>query len=180
MANTRHFGTADPFAAFDVGEYGAELGVHRDDIAPELSHETLQLVRVRVAEDGTLRRADDDAVVRAIVHEAQSEDALLDGMLADLPPEADEDDLLLSTLIHEAIPPAFVRLDRPDGENVVTKVMALDADVDRHGLLLSLGRAAQSEGITEEIVDKYERALDTLLGFDDPAEVERVVEERLL
>ncbi len=171
-------GKSDPFAALEPGEYGADVGVHPDDIAPSFRNEDLQFVRGYVDDQRNLRRADGGAFVRNVVSEAGSDEELVQKMLEDVPPESGGDTHLVSALIHEAIPPAFVRLEGPDDENVVTKVMELDVETNKYDLLVSLGRAAQQRG--EGAVPTIESALDTLADVEDADAVEKVIEERLL
>jgi len=169
----------DPFAALEVGEYGADVGVHPDDIAPEFRNEDLRLVRVYRDDQGNLRRVEDDAFVRNVVVDSENNEELVRGMLANVPADARDSDLLLSALIHEAIPPSFVRLDDPDGENVVTKVMALEVETNKYELLLSLGDAVQHADTGGEVA-KVEQALDNLADFEGVEGIERYIEQNLL
>lgn len=158
---------SDPFAALAPGEYGTALGVHPDDVAEEFPNEDLRLERVYVTDDGSLRRVADDAFVRHVVEESGTDPALLKRMLADVPPTASDDALLASALFHEAIPPEFVRLEHPDGETVVSQVLALDTDVSKYRILLKLGHTVSAEGATEQNVETVRSALDTLSGLED-------------
>ncbi|WP_228841660.1 hypothetical protein [Haloarcula sp. CBA1127] len=83
---------ADPFAALAVGDYGADVCVHRDDISTEFPNEILELVRVRVDENRDLRRVASDRFVRNVVR-ADSDDrhSVIKRMLADVPADATED-----------------------------------------------------------------------------------------
>lgn len=173
-------GVSDPFAALDAGEFGAEVGVHVDDIAEEFVNEDLELVRVYVDEDRNLRRVDTDTFVRNVVDDADSDIEMMKGMLGDVPPDANQADQLASALFHEAIPPSFVRLDSPDDENVVTRVMDLDVEMNKYDLLLSLGAAASGDGFTNDDLETMEQALDNLADLEDVDGVERLIEERLL
>ncbi|WP_367175685.1 hypothetical protein [Haloarcula rubripromontorii] len=172
---------ADPFAALAVGGYGADVCVHRDDISTEFPNEILELVRVRVDENRDLRRVDSDRFVRNVVV-ANSNDrrSVVKRMLADVPADATDEDLYVSALLRDVIPPSFVRLNDPDDENVVTKVMELDTTVSKIKLLVSLGRVAQQDDFTAEDLDSMEGALDTLAELDDTENVDQYIRERLL
>ncbi|WP_209452231.1 hypothetical protein [Halosimplex halophilum] len=159
-------GLSDPFANLDAGEYGADVGVEPDDISGEFTNDALRLRRVRVDDERNLRRVDDDAFVRNVVDKKHDDQLdLIQAMLAEIPREPHTDEHA-SALLHEAIPPSFVRLDGPDDENVVTKVMNLDTDVSKHDLLISLGRVAQQDDFTDDDLDSIEDALDTLDELD--------------
>ncbi|MFC6756887.1 hypothetical protein ACFQER_09595 [Halomicroarcula sp. GCM10025894] len=171
---------ADPFASFDSGQIGTDICVHRDDIAPEFANEDLNLVPVRVDEHRNLRHLDTDVFVRNVVTDTTGEKAdIVKRMLSDIPATAG-DDLYVSALLREVIPPSFVRLDDPDDENVVTKVMALETDVSKIKLLVSLGRVAQQDDFTVEDLDSMEGALDTLAELDDTENIDQYIRERLL
>lgn len=170
---------ADPFEPLERGAYGAEAAVRRADIADEFRNEDLELVRVYVDEDRDLRRVEDDSFVRNVVtDDPDDRAAVVRRMLADVPADAAENDLMVSALVHEAIPPSFVRLDEPDGANVVTRVMNLDVDTNKVELLISLGRAAQ-HGDGMDVVT-IESALDELAGLEDSDGVDRWIEQNLL
>jgi len=100
-------------------------------------------------------------------------------MLSDIPATAD-DDLYVSALLREVIPPVFVRLDDPEDENVVTKVMNLDTDVSKIKLLVSLGRVVQQDDFTAADLDSMEGALDTLNELDDTQNIDQYIRDRLL
>ncbi len=80
-------------------------------------------------------------------------------MLADVPSDATDDNLYVSALLRDVIPPAFVRLDDPDNESVVTKVMRLETDVNKIKLLVSLGRVARQVDFTADDLGSMEGAL---------------------
>ena len=171
---------ADPFAALDMGEYGADVCLHRDDIARSFPNEDLRLIRVEVDEERNLRRVDTGAFVRNVVDADPGDDADLVGrMLSDIPADATDADLHVSALFHAAVPPAFVRLDGPDDENLVTKVMALDLNVSKVELLVTFGRVAQHDDFTQENLDSMEGAMDTLAQVDADAATQYVRENFL-
>ncbi|WP_232685985.1 hypothetical protein [Halobacterium zhouii] len=169
----------DSFRDLDAGEHGADVGVHPDDIDSTFRNEDLRLVRVYRDDQGDLRRADGGGFVRNVVEDAGSDEELVDGMLRDVPPESTGDDHLLSALVHEAIPASFVRLDEPSGENVVTRVMALDVRTSKYDLLRVLGDASKHEDFTRDDLAKMEQALETLAEMDRE-QAERVIEQRFL
>jgi len=171
----------DPFAALDIGEYGADVCVHRDDISTEFPNEILELIRVQVNEDRDLRRVDSGQFVRNVVY-ADSDDrhSVIKQMLADVPSDATDDNLYVSALLRDVIPPAFVRLDDPDNESVVTKVMRLETDVNKIKLLVSLGRVARQDDFTADDLGSMEGALDTLNELDDNENIDQYIEAKLL
>lgn len=174
-------GLSDPFAQLEPGTYGADVCVHRDDIAAEFRNEDMQLVRVRVDEDRNLRRIDDDTFVRNIVVDSlEDKVAFVKQMLADIPPDARQDELMVSALLHEAIPPSFVRLADPDGENVVTRVMNLDVDTNKYELLVSLGRAAQQDEFGAEDLRTMEQGLTNLADLENVEGIEQWIEDAFL
>ncbi|WP_226013285.1 hypothetical protein [Halomicrobium salinisoli] len=174
-------GLQDPFAALSAGDYGADVCVTPEDIDPEFPNEDLQLERVYVDESGDLRRVDDDTFVRNVVDGHYEDDgAFLEAMLSEVPDDADHDRLMVSTLLHERIPTTFVRLEDPDDENVVTRVLDLGVDIDKHDLLFSLARVANEGDFEDDEVASIEGALETLADVDDPEVAERIIEERLL
>lgn len=171
---------SDPFASFDPGAIGTDVCVHRDDITSEFANEDLQLIPVRVDEHRNLRHLDTNAFVRNVVTDATGDKSdIIKRMLSDIPATAD-DDLYVSALLRDVIPPAFIRLDSPDDENVVTKVMRLDTDVSKVKLFVSLGRVAQQDDFTAEDLDSMEGALDTLNELDDNENIDQYIEQRLL
>ncbi|MCU4802741.1 hypothetical protein OB920_20475 [Halobacteria archaeon HArc-gm2] len=173
-------GLADPFAALDRGEYGADVCVHRDDISRAFPNEDLHLVRVRIDENGDLRRLDGDAFVRNVVDDPGDDAAFVKRMLADVPADATGGDTMVSALLHESVPTEFVRLEDPDDENVVSRVMDLDVDASKFELLVSLGRVAQQDDFTGEDLASIEGALETLQQLEDTEAVERYVRENFL
>ncbi|SFR97813.1 hypothetical protein SAMN05216559_1919 [Halomicrobium zhouii] len=174
-------GLADPFAALGPGEYGADVCVHREDISRAFPNEDLRLVRVRVDENGDLRRLDGDTFVRNVVDDDPSDDtAFVKRMLVDVPADATEGDAMVSALLHGSVPTDFVRLDGPDDENVVTKVMELDVGASKFELLVSLGRVAQQDDFTSADLASIEGALETLQQLEDTDAVDRYVRENFL
>ncbi|MDS0261032.1 hypothetical protein NDI56_16655 [Haloarcula sp. S1CR25-12] len=175
----RH-GLSDPFAAFDVGDIGADVCVPRDDISQAFPNEDIELIHVRVDENRDLRRIGSDRFVRNIVDEDPGNDmTFIKAMLADIPADATEHDPMVSALLDGRIPPSFVRLDDADAQNVVTRVMDLGTTVSKFELLLSLGRVTQQDDFTAEDLESMEGTLDTLNELDDE-NVDQYIEQKLL
>lgn len=176
---TTDLSLTDPFNDLSSGNYGTDVCVAREDIAAEFRNEDLQLIRVSVDENRDLRRIDDDTFVRNVVDtDFADDDAVIQAQLDDIPAAATEDDLMVSALLHDAIPPSFVRLDDLDDETVVSRVMNLDVDTNKVELLISLGRAAQHEdGVAVETI---EAALDSLADLDGVDGVDQWIEDTLL
>lgn len=171
----------DPFAALETGAIGTDLCVPREKIGPEFPNEDLELVRVRVDEERNLRRLDTGAFVRNVVDDDPGDPAaFMMAMLEDIPTDATPDEPMVSALLKDAIPPAFVRLDDADDETVVTKVVALDIDVAKVDLLITLGRVAQDGDVTDEGLREMERFLEKLEGLDDLEGIEQRIQDRLL
>lgn len=170
---------SDPFAALEPGEYGTDVCVSPDDIAAEFRNEDLELLRVYVDEDRNLRRVSDDTFVRNVVVDAPDDNqAFVKAMLADVPSEVDKTDQMVSALLNDPIPPAFVRADSPDDETVVSRVLAFDVDTNKIELLVSLGRAVAHDD--EMDAGTVESALDALADLEDPKQIERYIETQLL
>lgn len=172
---------SDPFAALAPGEHGTELGITREEIGKDFTNENIRLVRVYVGDNGDLRRIEDDSFVRKIIADGPDDRvAFIQRTLSDVPPDAREDQQVVSALLNDAIPPSFVQLDGPDGENVVTKVMALDVETNKYALLCSLGRDAQHDDFTAEDREAMETALENLAGLGDVEGIEEYIETNLL
>ncbi|WP_339106349.1 hypothetical protein [Haloterrigena salinisoli] len=173
-------GLADPFAALEAGDIGTDLCVPRDKIAPEFRNEDLEVVHIRVDEERNLRRLEDGTFVRNVVDDDPGDDmAVMMAMLEDIPADAAADELMVSALLHEAVPPAFVRLEDPDGETVVTTVDALGSDVNKVELLISLGRIAQQQGVDDEGMQEMTQLLTKLERLDDLENIEGYIRDRL-
>lgn len=174
-------GLSDPFAALETGAIGTDVCVSRDEIAPQFDNENLQLVRVRIDEQRNLRRLDDDSFVRNVVDDpADDQLTLVKGMLSDIPTDGVEQNLMVSALLHEDIPPSFVRLDHPDGETIASKVLALETNANKYELLSSLGRVTQQDDFTENDLQTIHGALDTLAELDDSDQIDEFIDQELL
>ena len=172
---------SDPFTALDHGEHGADICVHRDDISESFTNDDIQLVRAYVDRNRNLRHVDDERFVRNVVDaDLDSDLAYVQRMLAEIPTDATDDDLMISALLQKAIPPSFVRLEDADDENVVTKVMALDTGVSKIELLVSLGRVAQQDEFGADDLESMEEVLDTLHELDETEDIDQYIRNRLL
>ncbi|WP_306054758.1 hypothetical protein [Natronococcus wangiae] len=171
----------DPFASLDTGAIGTDLCVPQDKIGPKFHNEDLELIHVRVDDQRNLRRLDTDTFVRNVVDDDPGDPAaFMMATLEEIPPDANADELMVSTILKDAIPPAFVRLDEPDGENVVTKVSNLDVDAPKVNLLIRLGRIAQAREFSDEELREMAQFLDQLDQLDDVEGIERAIRDRLL
>lgn len=170
---------SDPFAPLEPGAYGTDVCVDPDDIAAEFRNEDLELVRVYVDEERTLRRVRDDSFVRNLVVDAPDDNvAFVKAMLADVPSDAAATDPRVSALLNDAIPPSFVRADGPDDETVASRVLALPVNTSKIELLVSLGRAVRRG--EEMDATTVESAVENLAELDDPREIEEYIETNLL
>ena len=163
---------SDPFPVLATGEYGTDAVVDRADLAREFTNEALTLERVYRDESNTLRRVEDDSFLRRIIDDGE--------VIGDLPADVDEADEPLSALLEASIPPAFVRLDDPDGETVVSTVLALDTEASKHKLLWSLAQTAQSQDVSEEVLTKIDRILTELQRLDDEDGLDQYIEQNFL
>ena len=163
---------SDPFAVLATGEYGTDAVVDRADLAREFTNEALTLERVYRDESNTLRRVEDDSFLRRIIDDGE--------VIGDLPANVDEADKPLSALLEASIPPAFVRLNDPNGETVVSKVLALDTEASKHKLLWSLAQTAQSQDVSEEVLTKIDRILTELQRLDDEDGLDQYTEQNFL
>jgi len=171
----------DPFAALESGAHGTDVCVAREDITSQFRNDDLQLVRVYVDENRDLRRLDDDTFVRNVVDENLTDHrAVIEAELAAIPPDADEDELMVSALLHDAVPTSFVRLDDPNGQTIASQVMDLDIETNKQELLISLGQAAQHKGESSETLQTIEQALDKLTELEDVGGIDDWIEANLL
>jgi hypothetical protein len=163
---------SDPFAVLATGKYGTDAVVDRADLAREFTNEALTLERVYRDESNVLRRVEDDSFVRRIIDDGE--------VIGDLPANVDEADEPLSALLEASIPPAFVRLDDPDGETVVSRVLALDTGANKHKLVWSLAQTAQSQDVSEEVLTKIDRILTELQRLDDEDGFDQYIKQNFL
>ncbi|MHC3381907.1 hypothetical protein [Haloarcula sp. H-GB5] len=165
-------GFADPFTALDAGEYGTDAVIAKDDIAPEFTNEALTLERVYRDESDNLRRVEDDSFVRRLIDDGN--------VLGELPDGVDPDDERLSALIEGSIPPAFVWLDDPESETVVSKTLALDIETSKFELLVSLAQTAHSADFSDDLMTTIEGILDKLAEMDDQDGIDQYIQVKLL
>lgn len=162
---------SDPFTALEPTEYGTDAVVEKSDIAPEFTNEALTLERVYRDEEDNLRRIEDDSFVRRLID---------DGEVGALPADADPDHERVSALIQESVPPAFVRLDEPDGEIVVSRVMALDIETSKFKVIVSLAQTAQAENLSEDVMATIDELLTELQRLEDEDGIDQYIERTLL
>ncbi|WP_146418355.1 hypothetical protein [Haloarcula hispanica] len=163
---------SDPFMTLDPGEYGTDAVITKDDIAPEFTNEALTLERVYRDESDTLRRVEDDSFVRRLIDDGN--------VLGELPDGVDTDDERLSALIEGSIPPAFVRLNAPNDESIVSKTLALDIETSKFELLVNLAQTARSADVSDDVMATIEGVLDQLSEMDDQDGIDQYIEQKLL
>ncbi|AGB30397.1 hypothetical protein Natpe_0467 [Natrinema pellirubrum DSM 15624] len=146
---------------------GTDLCVLREKTAPEFRTDDLELVRVYVDDQRNLRRIDTDVFGQNIVDDDPGDDAAsMMAMLADVPADAAEDDLLVSAVLREAIPPAFVRPANSSDATVVSRLVALDSDINKVELLVSHGRVAREAGSMPMLSERWNRFSSRLRFFE--------------
>ena len=159
----------DPLADLDDGGHGADVLMDPDAAGPDYDNDDLRLCRCY--RDGhVLREIETDAFVRRLRDD--------DGdPLGEIPADASSSDESFSPLLATDVPPGFVTLEAPDGENVVTRVLALDVELDKLAILAKLGSAVGEDGPG---VDRIEAVVTQLADFQGVPGVEAMVEQRLL
>lgn len=162
---------ADPFYSLESGAYGADLVVDTDDFDAESIPDEMQLVRCRVTDDNKLRQIDTGTFVRRTVGS--------EGPIGTVPDDADPAEEMVSVLLHSSIPTSFVRLATPDDENVLTRVMNLELDVDMFELLTHLCHSLGDEYNREDVkrIEQWVSRLDAIEDVDGAAEL---VQKQLL
>lgn len=163
---------SDPFKVLDPGEYGTDAVITKSDINPEFTNEALTLERCYRDESDNLRRIEDDSFVRRVIGD--------DGPMGELPNDADPDEERLSALLNEFVPPAFVRMETPDDETIVSKILALDIETNKFDLLVSLAQTARVEGVDEEVLATIDGVLTELSEMDDAEGIDQYIQARLL
>ncbi|ELY69957.1 hypothetical protein [Natrinema versiforme] len=172
---------ADPFAALETDAIGTDLCVPREKIGPEFRNEDLELVRVRVDEQRDLRRLDDGSFVRNVVDDDPGDPAaFMRAMLEEIPAGATADDLMVSALLKDAIQPAFVRLEDPADETIVSRVVALDSDINKVEFLITLGRVAREADFSVADSREIEQVFESLETFDATVDLDQYLRDRLL
>lgn len=163
---------SDPFTALDPGEYGTDAVIAKDDIAREFTNEALTLERVYRDESDNLRRIGDDSFVRRLVEDGS--------VMGELPDDADPDAERISALMEEVFPPAFVQLDNPDGETIVSKTMALDIETSKFVLLVSLAQTARAEAASDGVLASIDGIVTELDRLDDEDGIDQYIQQTLL
>lgn len=160
----------DPFATLAEGEAGGDVLMDPESVGEDYHNDDLRLVRC-YREGDLLRECDGDGFVRRL-READGDP------IGEIPATAAPGDEAYSPLLAVDIPPAFVTLDTPDGQNVVTRVLALELDVPKLDLLAKLGSTVAVE-TSEDDVERLESLLEQLEGFQHVPGVESLLEQRL-
>jgi hypothetical protein len=160
---------SDPLATLGHGDYGTDLLLAAEAVGADYDNEDLTLVRV-YRQDDHLRSIETDEFVRRLRGPGGDPQG-------NCPPGVDSDEGGVSPLLLAEIPSAFVTLETPTDENVVTRVMALEVSLDKLELLTQLGAAyTDSEDAT---VREFEALLDDVGGIDDTDAVEHVLRQHL-
>ncbi len=161
----------DPFRELEPGEYGTDVVLEKSDIAPKFTNDILALERCYRDESDALRRVEDDSFVRRIAGD--------DGSSGEIPDGVDPNDERVSALLHESIPPEFVRLDDPDGETIVSKVLSLDVDTNKFDLLVRLGKIAEAEDFDDEVLATIDGIVSRLGELDDEDGIDAYIQQNI-
>ncbi|KAA9404605.1 hypothetical protein EGO51_19090 [Haloarcula hispanica] len=153
------------------GTYGTDAVVPQEDVALEFSNEALTLERVYRDGSNNLRRLEDDSFVRRLLDS--------DGPVGELPEDADPDDERVSVLTKRPIPTAFVRMDDPDEETIVSKMLALDIDTNKVERLVELARATDSAVVSEDTLAAIQEVLDELDDLDDEDSIHQYIQTKV-
>lgn len=149
----------DPFRKFSPGDIGADVVVEKDAVGGDISNDDLQLRRVTLDENGHLRDLETNEFVRRLYGP--------DGQIGTLPSDVTTEEELFPPLALNGVPVEFVRLSDPDGENVVTKCMALDADLDKFEFLVRLSTSVLADGYERDDIDSVENLLDSASALEN-------------
>lgn len=160
----------DPFRQLDPGDFGADVVMDQADVNGDPTNEDLRLVRCELDHEYRLWELDSGEFVRRVFDE--DGDAFHDA--ATVPSEEYH-----PPLVHACVPVEFVALDSSDGDNVVTKVMELDVDVDKLRLLVSLASMVEEADDRVRALDTAESILDDAKRAEDVDGIERML-RRLL
>jgi len=160
----------DPFTTLAEGEPGADVLMDPGAVGDDYHNDDLRLVRC-YREDDHLRAGDTNAFLRRLRGDTGDP-------IGEIPAGATPSEEVFSPLLAIDIPPEFARLDDRDAANVVTRVLALDIELDKLDLLAKLGSAV-SETERQSDVERLEEVLDRLAGFQHVPGVEALVEQRL-
>lgn len=149
----------DPFRESAAGEIGADVVIEKDAVGGHISNDDLHLRRVTVDENGHLRDLETNEFVRRLYGP--------DGQIGTLPPDVTTDGELFPPLTLNGVPVEFVRLSDPDGENVLTKCMSLDMDINKFEFLVRLSTSVLTDGYENEDIDAVESLLDSAAALEN-------------
>lgn len=158
---------ADPFCSLSDGDFGADVVMDPALVGTDFDNEDLTLLRCR--RDGDVLR---DVRTGEAIRRIYDSDGKATGDV--FPVDGEQ----FSPLLLAGIPSEFVRVQDPDDENIVTKVMGLDVDVDKVGLLTQLGKTVEP-GASEEDLEAIENLLEQVADLEDMDGIERLIEQRL-
>lgn len=159
----------DPFREFEPGEIGADVVIEKDAVGGDISDDDLQLRRVRLDDNGSLWDLETDSFVRRLYGP--------EGQIGSLPPGVTTDDELFPPLALNGVPVEFVRLDHPDDENVITKCLSLDVDMNTFEFLVRLSSSVLNGGYDAEDIESVENILDSVSSLEDLDGIGRLLDQ---
>jgi len=162
----------DPFRRFSPGEIGADVVIDKSTVGDEIRNNDLELKRVEVDENDRLWDIETGDFVRRIYGPS--------GQLGTLPPAVETDDEKFPPLALADVPIEFVQLDDPNGENIITKVMALDVDVDKFELLIRLASTLNERDYDQSDIDTVETVLDHVSDLEEVEGIDAIIKKALL
>lgn len=160
----------DPFRHLAPGDLGADVVIDQADVSGDPTNEDLELVRCEVDDEYRLWNVETGEFVRRVFDEDGESfqgETMVPGEESHPP------------LVHAGVPVEFVELDAADDENVVTKVMALDVEIDKLRLLVSLASMVEDADDREAALDTVESTIDDAKRAEDVDGIERLL-RRLL
>ncbi len=160
----------DPFRDLEPGDIGADVVVEKDAVGGEISNGDLHLRRVRVDENSHLRDVKTNEFVRRLYGP--------DGQIGTLPSDITTDEEQFPPLALNGVPVEFVRLTDPDGENVITKCMALDVDVNKFEFLVRLSTSVLDNGYDQADIAATESLLDSIDSLEDQANIDQLIKKK--
>jgi len=95
-------------------------------------------------------------------------------------PAVETDDEKFPPLALADVPIEFVQLDDPNGENIITKVMALDVDVDKFELLIRLASTLNERDYDQSDIDTVETVLDHVSDLEEVEGIDAIIKKALL
>lgn len=162
----------DPFQRFSPGEIGADVVIDKRTVGGEISNEDLELKRVELYENDRLWDIETGEFVRRVYGTS--------AQLGTLPPAVEADDEKFPPLALADVPLEFVQLDDPTDENVITKVMALDVDVDKFELLVRLASTLNARDYDQSDIDTVETVLDHVSDLEEVGGIDAIIKKALL